>query len=178
MHGDVGRPDTIVLTRRHFVRFDAATRPAGSILQALLLTKHLVVVGASLDDDNVSRLVHEVDAFRSASGLEGTIGTFLDVSQDAARRELWSDRLEWIDMPGARVEERVRSLEVFLDVVGAYASADNTWLLDERFAGLLSQEAQRAAAAARSLYHSLPDSEEVGALREALHALGMRRGAE
>lgn len=51
-------------------------------------------------------------------------------------------------MPGEGIEERVRSLEVFLDAVGAYASADNTWLLDERFAGLLSPEAQAAAAAA------------------------------
>lgn len=56
MLGDVARPDSIVLTRRHFVRCDAATRPAGSMLQALLLTRHLLFVGASLNDDNVSRL--------------------------------------------------------------------------------------------------------------------------
>lgn len=178
MHGDVRRPDKIVLTRRQFVRYDAATRPAGSILQALLLTKNLLIVGASLDDDNVSRLVHEVEAFRADSGLDGRIGTFLDVSDDEARRELWSDRLEWIDLSGQNIEERARSLEVFLDVVGAYASADNTWLLDERFAGLLSEEAQEATATARNLYQALPDSEEVAALRDVLRVLGVRNAEE
>lgn len=177
MHGDVGRPDKIVLTRRDFVRYDQTTRPAGSILQALLLTKHLVVVGASLDDDNVSRLVHEVVDFRSDFGLDGAIGTFLDVSDDAARRELWSDRLEWIDLPGDSVEARVRSLEIFLDAVGAHASADNTWLLDERFAGLLQDEVKEAAAKVRDLYRSLPDGPEVAALRIALASLGVK-GAE
>lgn len=80
----------------------------------------------------MSRLVHEVDAFRTDSGLEGRVGTFLDISNDEARRDLWSDHLEWIDLPGESIEERSRSLEVFLDTVGAYASDDNTWLLDER----------------------------------------------
>lgn len=143
MHGDVARPDSIVLTRRHFVRYDAATRPAGSMLQALLLTRHLLFVGASLNDDNVSRLVHEVDEFRRDHGQTSPFGTFLDVDGTPARQELWSDQLRWISLPGPTMEDRVRVMVVFLDAVAAHATTDAPWLLDERFSGLLSDEADR-----------------------------------
>ena len=56
MHGDVKDPGSIVLTRQQFVRYDAETRPAGASLQTLLLTRHVLFVGASLNDDNVVRL--------------------------------------------------------------------------------------------------------------------------
>ncbi|MFW5471618.1 SIR2 family protein [Knoellia sp. CPCC 206435] len=152
MHGDVRRPETIVLTRRHFVRYDAEARPSGSMLQALLLTRHLLFVGASLNDDNVSRLVHEVDQFRRSHGRTSTIGTFLDVDGTPARQELWSDQLRWIALPGATVEERARMMEVFLDAVGAHATADSSWLLDERFSGLLSEDGRSLAGEARALH--------------------------
>src|SRR5690606_11665136 len=46
MHGDVHDPAGIVLTRSDFVRYDSRSRPMGSVVQALLLTRHLLVVGA------------------------------------------------------------------------------------------------------------------------------------
>ena len=64
LHGDVEHEEQIVLTRRHMVRYDAANRPSAALLQSLLLTKHLLVVGASLTDDNVVRLAQEVQAYR------------------------------------------------------------------------------------------------------------------
>lgn len=64
MHGDVHDPAGIVLTRSDFVRYDSRSRPMGSVVQALLLTRHLLVVGASLTDDNFLRLAHEVLDFR------------------------------------------------------------------------------------------------------------------
>jgi hypothetical protein len=151
MHGDVDHVGSIVLTRRHFVRYDADTRPAGSLLQSLLLTRHLLVVGASLNDDNVSRLAHEVDEFRRTHNLSGTFGTFLDVDGLSARRELWRGQLEWIEMGGAGFPERGRNLEIFLDAVGAHATTDASWLLDARFEGLLSESERDCAAAARDL---------------------------
>ncbi|WP_143695102.1 SIR2 family protein [Williamsia sp. 1135] len=151
MHGDVKRPESIVLTRRRFVTFDATAKPAGSLLQSMLLTKHLLVVGASLTDDNVSRLTLEVDEFRKANKLTGEFGTFLDVSDDPTRKLLWSDQLDWISCQGSDTADRVRQMEIFLDAVAAHASTDASWLLDERFDGLLEQDAQAVAAAARTL---------------------------
>lgn len=42
-------------------------------------------------------------------------------------------------MPGNGIEEKARSLEIFLDAVGAFATKDASWLLDERFDALLSE---------------------------------------
>ena len=151
MHGDVARPKTIVLTRRDFVRYDADTRPAGSMLQSLLMTRHLLFVGASLNDDNVSRLVYEVDSFRRAHKRTSALGTFLDVDGTPARQELWSDQLRWISLPGPTLEDRARMMEVFLDAVAAHATTDASWLLDQRFAGLLSKEGKSLAQDVRAL---------------------------
>lgn len=174
MHGDLAMPESIVLTRRQFVRYDAATRPAGSLLQALLLTKHLLVVGASLSDDNVSRLTHEVDEFRRERGLESRFGTFVDLGGHSARRELWSDQLRWISLPGGSNEARARTLEVFLDCVAAHGVRDQSWFLDERFGGLLDDSAQQVAGRARELYADAVRLEgAAGPLVDALRALGV-----
>ena len=174
MHGDVGRPEKIVLTRRQFVRFDAETRPAGALLQTLLMTRHLLVVGASLNDDNVVRLAHEVQDYREAHQLQGVFGTLLDIDNDELRRELWDGQLEWLMMAGADVVERARSLEVFLDALAAHASSNASWLLDERFAELLhTDKSRRRAEVARELYKMLrPDSKTWAQLRQLLEDLG------
>lgn len=174
LHGDISQPQSIVLTRRQFVRYDAATRPAGSVLQALLLTRHLLVVGASLNDDNVSRLAHEVDAFRRERGLESRFGTFVDVGGHPARRELWSDQLHWLSLPGETTEERARALEVFLDCVATRGVREQSWFLDERFEGLLDESARDVAAEARALYgRARQRGRSAGPLLEVLESLGV-----
>ncbi|GGO77477.1 SIR2 family protein [Nocardioides deserti] len=145
LHGDVDHPGSIVLTRRDVVRFAAEVGPTGAMLQNLLLTRHLLVVGSSMTDDNVVRLAQEVQVHREQHGVTGEFGTVLDVDDDAARGELWSCQLRWLTLPGDRLEERTRSLEVFLDAVAARASDDARWLLDPRFAGLLDAEERELA---------------------------------
>lgn len=177
MHGDVGNPKSIVLTRRHFVRFDATTRPAGALLQTLLLTRHLLFVGASLADDNVVRLMHEVQAYREHHRLPGQMGALLDVDGDRARQVLWGKQLDWIPMDGEDLEERARSLEVFLDRVAMYASDDTSWLLDPRFDGLLQdQDEKELAVRARELRRTLAGrSGAWERLRQTLDELGASR---
>lgn len=173
MHGDRDRPKSIVLTRRHLVRYDAGTRPAGSLLQSLLLTRHVLIVGASLTDDNVARLVYEVDVFRRENGLDEPVGTMLDIANKPARRELWSDQLHWVEMLGSSPTERARTLEVFLDAVAAFASDKSSWLLDERFSELLSEDERRWVREARNLYSAISDGDPAWEpLRRSLEELG------
>ncbi|QHD84624.1 hypothetical protein GR168_03815 [Gordonia sp. JH63] len=145
LHGDAARPGSIVLTRRDFVLFDAKSRPAGSLLQALLLTKHVLIVGTSLADDNVIRLAMEVDEYLRKSGDHPVRGTFLDVSGVAARKELWTNQFDWLLCEGSTTAARIRQMEILLDAVAAFAADDASWLLDERFAGLLSVDDQAIA---------------------------------
>ena len=179
LHGDLADPGGIVLTRRDFVRFDARTGPAGALLQSLLLTRHLLLVGVSLTDDNVVRLVREVEVYREEHGLEGRFGTLLDVEADTARSELWSDPLAWLTMPGDDVPDRARALEIFLDTVAWYAADASSWVLDPRFGGLLDRSAAGLADDARRLRRRLEGDgslEEWARLREVLDELGASAG--
>ena len=161
MHGDVKDPSSIVLTRGQFVGFTSASGPAGAVLQSLLLTKHLLVVGTSMKDDNFLRLIHEVAAYRrrsrkAAAGSTALVeldqfGTILALEDDPARQELQAPYFRWLSMPGGSVAEAARQLEIFLDAVAMYASGDNSWLLDERFAHLLDDRQQDLAARVRGL---------------------------
>lgn len=172
MHGDAQKPNSIVLTRSDFVRYDSMTRPSGSILQSLLLTRHVLIVGASLTDDNVVRLAYEVDAYRKSSKSDGVYGTLLDVAGNPMMKQLWEAQLEWLVMAGDDLPQRARSLEIFLDAVSAYASQSSSWLLDPRFGHLLGAE-EPIAGEVRDLYGRLPKGDQWQPLRQALESLGV-----
>lgn len=184
LHGDAKDPATIVLTRRHMVLFDSANRPSGALLQSLFLTKHVLVLGASLTDDNVIRLAHEVDAYKSVhrKDLEfDAFGTVLDVSphDNTARGRLWDRQLEWVQL--STKDDRKsgpRHLELLLDRMGMYSTRDSSWLLDARFEGMLSESDRLLAQRARDLAKSLPPrrrDDTWGPLRERLQDLGAIR---
>ena len=176
LHGDVEAPESIVLTRQQFVSFDVETRPAGALLQTLLMTRHVLFVGASLTDDNVVRLAYEVNRFRRQYKLDGAVGTLLDVDNDLVRQQLWRGQLTWLSMSGSTIAERSRTLEIFLDAVAAHASDDASWLLDERFKGLLDVD-EELVGAARDLYSRAADAgREWQGLADALLAFGAASG--
>ncbi len=173
LHGDIDRSESIVLTRRDFVLFDAKSRPAGSLLQALLLTKHVLIVGASLADDNVIRLAMEVDEYLQQSVDRSEQGTFVDVSGVEARKQLWRGQFRWFVCEGWPELHRVRRMEIFLDAVAAYAASDAPWLLDQRFDGLLPEWDRDVVAQARELAAATRSASGLLApMRRALRALG------
>ncbi len=173
LHGDIDRSESIVLTRRDFVLFDAKSRPAGSLLQALLLTRHVLIVGASLADDNVIRLAMEVDEYLQQSEDRAEQGTFVDVSGVEARKHLWRGQFRWFVCEGWPETHRVRRMEVFLDAVAAYAASDAPWLLDQRFDGLLPEWDRDVVAQARELVAATHSASGLLApMRRALRALG------
>ena len=55
MHGCVTRPEDIVLTRTDYIRYAESNAALGGIVQALMMTKHMMFVGFSLTDDNFHR---------------------------------------------------------------------------------------------------------------------------
>lgn len=178
MHGDLERPKSIVLTREQFVSFDAETRPAGALLQTLLMTRHLLFVGASLSDDNVIRLAYEVQSYRRKHDLSGAVGTLLDVDDDDVRRQLWLGQVTWLPMAGGDIQERSRTLEIFLDALAAYASSNASWLLDERFEALLGDDTGLVRQA-RALYAAAAGSGTAWQpLADALAAFGAASGGK
>lgn len=168
LHGDARRPETIVLSRSDFVGFDGRSRPLGAVVQALLLTKHLLVVGASMTDDNFLRLAHEVVALKEAGGASSdgqdshVLGTVLTLRHEAIKEELWEGRFDYIAVSAQNHGggALARRLAIFLDAVAMFASPP-AHLADVRYAYLLRDDkpAQAVAEAARELrvlIHRLP----------------------
>lgn len=184
MHGDARHPSTIVLSRSDFVGYDSRSRPMGSVVQSLLMTKHLLVVGASMTDDNFLRLAHEVFLFHAGSKRHASdrrpdqaLGTVVTFRADEAQRRLWEDRFDLVAVSrGGEDNGRLaRRLAVFLDAV-AMLAAGSHHLVDERYATLLDPGERPIAEAARRLnaeIRRLPaGSSGWSRLAEALEDLG------
>ncbi|MDT0167153.1 SIR2 family protein [Actinotalea sp. AC32] len=158
MHGDVEHPESIVLSRSDVVGYDARSRPMSAVVQALMVTKHLLVVGASMTDDNFLRLAHEVVAFQEAGPTgPAPLGTVLALRPDPAAVELWRGRFEHLSAsqdadgdPG----DHARRLAVLLDAVAMHATPP-AHLADERYAALLPDDERPLADAARDLRRNL-----------------------
>lgn len=183
LHGDIdeAHKDSIVLTRRHMVTYDAKNRPSTALLQSLLLTRHLLIVGTSMTDDNVLRMLHEVNAYQEAflpASDRGEVGTVLDTDLQKERAELWQGNLTWCDLKKeADDDQSFRVLELLLDRLAFYAASESSWLLDARFSDLLPETelpAQSAviAAEARALRGRLTSGDAWEPLRSALDRLG------
>jgi hypothetical protein len=68
MHGCVHRPGDIVITREDYIRYAERRAALAGIVQALLITKHLLFVGFSLSDDNFFQIISAVK--RAVAGEE------------------------------------------------------------------------------------------------------------
>lgn len=193
MHGDARFPETIVLSRSDFVGYDARSRPIAAVVQSLLMTTHLLVVGASMTDDNFLRIAHEVLLFRAGStpldGARGrdrpggrALGTVVTFTADDATRRLWEGRFDYVAVADERTDgagAHARRLAIFLDAVAMLATPP-AYVADERYAALLTEPERDVAAAARTLRAQIADLPDGGAwasLAEALDALGAGRDA-
>lgn len=65
LHGSVDRPEEIVFTKKDYIRFHDRFAALAGIVQSTLLTRHLLCVGFSLDDDNFQRIFDSVRKARS-----------------------------------------------------------------------------------------------------------------
>lgn len=152
MHGSVDDPQSIVLTRGDFARYDKEYRSAGAVLQALVRTRHVLFVGVSMEDDNVLRLLHEVPR---APGE--TWGTVVYLGEATGKRALYDGELRWVTIAGDTVTEQARTTEIFLDMVGAYSTLDAPWLLDPTFRRMLRPPERRVVRALEKVASQVTD---------------------
>lgn len=145
LHGDVGDVGSVVLTREEFLEYDVGRSALAGVVQALLLTRHVLFVGLSLLDDNLVRIAHRAGQVRPP-GSE-VVGTTLSLRHDPLRAELWSQALEDLAMAPADTDTAAaaRRLEVFLDRLGAGAAEPVGYLLDPAYAGMLTEEERELA---------------------------------
>ena len=167
MHGCVLRPEDIVLTREDYLRYDARRAALAGIVQALLITKHILFVGFSLNDDNFHRIADAVrQAIRPGSedqaapetgapvGDSGEhfrepFGTCVTLFHNELFETLWKGDMAWVRMLrddetrltapkwSERIPDAARRLEIFLDYL-AFRTVGSEHLLQHRFSGSLT----------------------------------------
>jgi hypothetical protein len=149
LHGDVQRPESLVLTASDYQRLNDEHGALHGVVQALLLTSHLLFVGFSLTDRDFLDLAHEVRAVRQTADESNKplppSGTALALHPDAVDAASWREEIETLSMLDARSDaEAARLLEVFLDRLSWTAMRETDlsaeFLLDERYAADASPE--------------------------------------
>lgn len=145
MHGCVTRPDDIVLTRDHYLEYKNRREALAGIVQALLITRHMLFVGFSLNDDNFHQIIRAVKrALVRNPKDDRPFGTSLVVAGNPAAEDLWKRELRLVSMGDeVSVAEASRRLDIMLDRIGAGAARTTSHLFDPRYADVLGDGEQR-----------------------------------
>ena len=144
MHGCVRRGD-IVLTRHHYHRYEQTRAALAGIVQALLITRHMLFLGFSLSDPNFHRIVDDVrQAVRRDDALTESFGTAVVLRDEPLMDELWRGDIDFVPMgdPSLEMAEAARKVELLLDRIAYIATDDTAHLLDPAYDGILT-EAER-----------------------------------
>jgi hypothetical protein len=162
-HGCVTRAEDIVITRRDYLRYDSTRSALFGIVQAMLITRHILFLGFSLTDDNFYGLI---DAVRRAidgdRGLEPPRKQFGTAVLQTARPfvdELWKRDLDiatTLEAGESDVLIGSRRLELFLDYLAHKSFDASTHLLDENYASGLSADEKGVKKALQALQRALP----------------------
>jgi hypothetical protein len=138
-----------------------------------------------LADDNVIRLIHEVNAVGGATSPPRRYGTVLSLGDDRLRGQLWEPEFNFVDVGRGTgsIGEAARQLEIFLDALSMLATPEASYLLDDRYRYLLTEEEQETAALAQQLMNRIQlrhagvgDTPGWASLGLALDELGARPG--
>lgn len=187
MHGGIGRSH-VILTRSDYQGFDENWRPVAAIVQALLMTKHMLFVGYSLSDENFIELGRGVSRVLTATTTSDghpperrLVGTVVTLAQREELARTWQDdlRVVTIDPSTAKPSNvSARRLEIFLDRIAAVAAQDErSYVLDERYEHLLRDGvARELAAECRALARRLEATDDPAwaPITDTLRALGAR----
>jgi hypothetical protein len=161
MHGCITKPDDIVLTRRDYIRYAERGAALGGMVQAALLTKHLLFVGFSLTDDNFHKVFDAVIKAMPASQLAAN-NTAIMLSVSPMQAELWEGEVGLLSIAGPAdtdldIPALVRKQDIFLDILAAACCLNgrSNFLLQDRFEMILTPQEQELKTALKTMVSSL-----------------------
>jgi hypothetical protein len=139
LHGSIDDPDRIVLSREDYLRFEGEGVALAGVVQAMLLTRHMLFVGYSLSDDNFHRLVHQA---KTAIGTleqrpEALFGTAITPERPGLSQDIWGKDIGFLSTAEGP-DGAVRQMAVVLDYVGQQAAAPAAHMLDDTYSGVFS----------------------------------------
>lgn len=189
LHGSVSQPESIVLTRDDYLGYHSNKEALSALVKAHLLTHHLLFVGFGLADDHFHEIVHDVRrALPNDTSKNHQMGTVLSLFQEPLQKLVWKGRLDILPMASApergagsadthtALVTAGRQLEVFLDMMAAYATNNHSYLLAPAYnQGLADDELElrRQLLALAKQDRSVGTVEVWGVLDNALRELGL-----
>jgi hypothetical protein len=163
LHGCVDHPDEIVLTREDYIRYRDNRSALIGIVHAMLLTRHLLFVGFSLNDDNFHQIiddVHKVYERPSTGSAHRHFGTVLQLQEKKMWEALWKEELRFIDFGTEPADPQAkRQAEIFLDYLLYLATDAVLPILDPAYEALLSTGDLKLRERLWSLYQSAQDAD-------------------
>jgi hypothetical protein len=183
LHGSVERPEDIVLSRDDYLGYGQRRAALRGVVQAMLMTRHMLFVGFGLSDDNFHAIAHDVRT-ALASGRDEKrppFGTAVLVKERPLFTELWKGDIDPAALApaGAPIGVGARRAELLLDLVLAESEGALSHFMDPAFEHLLSPSEQRLRSDLAELWRAHdPESPAWDALGELLARLGYRGGVE
>lgn len=158
LHGSISSAaDDIVLTREDYLRYTMRRGALAGIVQALLITRHMLFTGFGLEDDNFHRIADEV---RQAIGTATSepFGTALTLLPHPLRQQLWTDELDFVVLgtPESVPLEAARRHDRFLDLLGSEATTNAAHLLNDAYDGVLDENEREVRTALLDLVAGVP----------------------
>lgn len=136
LHGSVDRPADIVITERDYERFDDWRAAFRGVVEAQLITRHMLFVGFGMTDPNVIRVLDSVAraARYDEARKDGPVGTLLHFEAITEQtRQRYPLRFVHIGPQENNHRPRARQVEILLDEVARMAEDGTHHLLDRRF---------------------------------------------
>jgi hypothetical protein len=168
LHGCVKKPETMVFTRDSYLEMTRQGRALMGLVQAMLITRHMIFVGYSLRDEDFHELMYEVRSAFPDGKPADKLGTVLSLIEDPLQAELWGDTVDVIafhpPLPaGATSQDRaaaiasaIPELQKFLDLVGMHATEASSFVLDRTYETMLTDDEKSFADAIHDLMSTHP----------------------
>jgi hypothetical protein len=141
MHGAIkaGQRNDIVLTRSQYLAFSEHRASLTGLVQALLVTRHMLFIGFAFRDDHFHSVIYDVRRAVGDEPRDEKLGTALFLESDDLQRELWDKDLSYVAMDGGGLEA-ARRLEMFLDLTLSLASVSDEYLFDPTYDEVLTHD--------------------------------------
>jgi len=185
LHGSVTKRhrDEIVLTREDYLGYGQRRAALRGIVQAMLITRHMLFVGFGMSDDNFHAIAHDVRQALRSGERDASVQAFataLLVRERTLFDKVWKGDIQALALApeASDVGVGARRVDLLLDFVLAEADSALTYFMDPTFTDLLSAREQELRSALLKL-RDLPrdDSPVWPALVDFLNRLG-RPGAD
>lgn len=191
LHGSVSQPGSIVLTRDDYLGYNSNRDALSALVKAHLLTHHLLFVGFGLADDHFHEIVHDVRrALPTDVSQRHQMGTVLSLFHEPLQKLVWEGKLDILPMSVGALDPDLdreaaqnavsaagRELEIFLDMMIAYATDNHSYLLAPAYdRGLTNgeDELRQRLMALADHERSAETAEVWGVIDAALRELGLR----